>query len=309
MTTDIAFKSIPLDPAIAAMEQRWKDSGIGGLYDLSGPENRERARCIRALLYPKPKLPTGRIEPITIPGPGGDIAARVVYPVNEPNKMVGPAPTLVYFHGGGWILGDMDSHEAHCIRIANATDAVVVNVEYRLAPEFPFPAGADDAIAATRWAHANLARLGGDATRFAVGGDSAGGNFAAVAAVKCRDEGIALAAQLLIYPATDLTGLNDPKVVGAYLGADAQTKSRDLRASPVLADLKGVAPAILGVGHYDFLYNDNMAYVKALQAAGVPLTLRVYPNLNHGFFSYTAISAFSELASDQLCTDLKALLG
>jgi acetyl esterase len=305
VNTEPAFKSIPLDPAIVAMEQRWKDSGIGGLYDQSGPENRERARCIRAFLYPKPKLPTGRIEPITIPGPGGDIAARVVYPVNEPK---GPAATLVYFHGGGWILGDMDSHEAHCIRLANATGAVVVNVEYRLAPEHPFPAGADDAIAATRWVHANLARLGGDAKRLAVGGDSAGGNFAAVVAVKCRDEGIPLAAQLLIYPATDLTGLNDPKVVGAYLGPNASSVCRDLRASPVLADLEGVAPAILGVGHYDFLYSDNMAYASALMAAGVALTLRVYPNLNHGFFSYTAISQASEQASEQLCADLKALL-
>jgi acetyl esterase len=305
MTTDTAFKSIPLDPSIVAMEQRWKDSGIPGLYDNSGPENRERARCIRALLYPKPKLPTGRIEPITIPGPGGDIAARVVWPVNE---VKGQAPTLVYFHGGGWILGDLDSHEAHCIRIANATGAVVVNVGYRLAPEFPFPAGADDAIAATRWVHANLARFGSDAKRFAVGGDSAGGNFAAVAAVICRDEGVPLAAQLLIYPATDLTGLGDPKVTGAYLGADAARHARDLRASPVLANLQGVAPAILGVGHYDFLYNDNMAYAKALQAAGVPLLLRQFPNLNHGFFSYTAISPASEAASEQLCADLKALL-
>ena len=186
---------------------------------------------------------------------------------------------------------------------------VVLNVGYRLAPEDPFPAGLDDAIAATEWAHAHLARLGGDAGKFAVGGDSAGGNLAAVVALHCRDAGIALAAQLLIYPVTDLTGPGHGMVREHYLGADAQTKAANPRVSPRhAASLSGIAPVILGVGAHDFLYNDNMAYVAALRAANVPLLLREYPTLNHGFFSFTAVSPASLGAAQQLCADLGKLL-
>ncbi len=293
-----------LDPTIADMERRWKESGIPGLYSGSGPECRERARNIRSLLYPKPKLPTGRIEPLTIPSAAGDVPARVVWP------HAGPASaTLVYYHGGGWVVGDIDSHEAHCIRIANATGAVVVTVGYRLAPEDPFPAGVDDAWAAMRWVHAKLAQFGGTGRPLAVGGDSAGGNLAAVVAVLCRDAGIALAAQFLLYPATDLTGMNDPLVRDKYLGANGAEKARDPRVSPLLsATLAGVAPAIIGVGVYDFLYKDNLAYAKALRAAAVPLLLREFASLNHGFFSYTAISPASEAAAEALCSDLRAVL-
>ena len=265
---------------------------------------RERARNIRAFLYPKPKLEAGRIEPISIPGPAGDIPARAVWPLGECS-----GATLVYFHGGGFILGDLDSHEAHCIRIANRTGAVVVNVGYRPAPEDTFPAGIDDAWAALRWVHGQIQRFGTDAARLAVGGDSAGGNFAAVMALLARDAGIALAAQLLIYPATDLSQEHDPTVRDFYLGTDAAAKAFDLRVSPRLAPaLAGLAPAILGVGVYDFLYLDNCRYAQALGAAGVPLLVREYPTLNHGFFSCTAVSEDSRIAADQLCDDLKALL-
>jgi acetyl esterase/lipase len=286
------------------MERRWKESGIPGLYEGSGPEMRERARNIRALLYPKPKLASGPIERFTIPGPAGDIGARVVWPLEGR-----PTGTLVYFHGGGWIVGDLDSHEAHAIRLANSAGVVVVNVGYRLAPEHPFPAGVDDAIAATRWVHAHIDRFGGDSAHIAVGGDSAGGNLAAVVAVQCRDEGLALAAQLLLYPATDLTRMGDPAVSGAYLGEQVVQKARDPRVSPALTPtLAGLAPAIIGVGHHDFLYRDNLAYAEALKQAGVPVTLREYPMLNHGFFSYTAISPASEAAAEALCADLRRVL-
>ena len=304
-----------LDPAIAEMDRRWKESGIPGLYEGSGPEMRERARNIRALLYPKPKLPSGRIDRITIPGPAGAIDARVVWPLAADAAGAAPdlAPqstgTVVYFHGGGWILGDLDSHEAHAIRIANATGAVVVNVGYRLAPEDPFPAGVDDAWAATRWVAANLAQFGGVARPLAVGGDSACGNFAAVMAVLCRDAVIPLAAQLLIYPATDLARMGESVVEGLYLGADRAAKARDPRASPIFTPtLAGVAPAIIGVGPFDFLYRDNLAYAAALRKSGVAVLWREYPTLNHGFFSYTAISQDSAAAADQLCGDLRALL-
>ena len=164
-------------------------------------------------------------------------------------------------------------------------------------------------MAATRWVREHIERFGADASRLAVGGDSAGGNLAAVVALLCRDAGIALAAQLLIYPATDLSGPGDPQVRNLYLGAGAAEKARDPRVSPLLtASLAGVAPALIGVGVFDFLYRDNLAYAQALRRAGVALTLREYPTLNHGFFSYTAISRDSEAAADALCADLRAML-
>ena len=296
--------SAPLDPAVADMERRWKESGIPGLYDGGdGPVSRERARNIRALLYPKPKLPAGPIERLSIVGPGGDLAVRVISPVEGAAK-----GTLVYFHGGGWVVGDLDSHEAHVIRLANRAGVAVVNVDYRLAPEHPFPAAVDDAIAAMLWASQRLDRLGGEGEPLAVGGDSAGGNLAAVVAWMARDAGVKLAAQLLIYPATDLSRMANDPVRAAYFGGHFAEVSRDPRASPVLADLKGVAPAIIGVGPHDFLYQDSLAYAQALGAAAVETRLRVFPTLNHGFFSYTAISKACEAAADSLCDDLAELM-
>ena len=294
----------PLDPIIATMERRWHDSGIPGIYaGGNGPVSRERARNIRALLYPKPKLPAGKIERTDITGPDGPIAIEIVWPVEG-----APSGTLVYFHGGGFMIGDIDSHQAHAIRFANTARMVVVNVDYRLAPEHPFPHGIDDAIAAVLWADQNRGRLGGGGKPLAVGGDSAGGNFAAVTAIACRDRGIRLAAQVLLYAVTDMTREGNPDIRQAYFGATFAKDSKSLKASPVLARLEGVAPVIMGVGVHDFLYKDNFAYAAALRAAKVPLTYREFPTLNHGFFSYTAISPVCEEASEQICRDLRDLL-
>lgn len=297
----------PLDPDIAAMERRWRESGIPGLYvGGHGPVSRERARNIRALLYPKPKLPKGRSQRSEISGPNGPILIETIWPVEGE-----PVGTLVYYHGGAYILGDLESHEAHAIRFANRARVVVVNVDYRLAPEHPFPQGVDDGVAAAKWAAKNLATLGGVGKPLAVGGDSAGGNLAAVAAIFCRDAGIAIAAQVLLYPATDKRNIGDPDMRNAYLGSDPAgqaAKSLDVRASPILAKLAGVAPVILGVGPHDFLYQDNVAYAAALRAAGVRLVYREFPTLNHGFFSYTAISKACAAAADLICDDLASML-
>ncbi|KNZ30684.1 MAG: hypothetical protein AD742_21415 [Methylibium sp. NZG] len=274
-----------------------------------GPVSRERARNVRALLYPKPQLPTGAIESHRIDarayGVDGDVPVRIVWP--HATFVAGrPQNTLVYFHGGGFVVGDLDSHEAHAVRLANEAACVVVNVDYRLAPEHRFPAAYDDCLAAVRWASDHINRLGANPQRLAVGGDSAGGNLAAAVALACRDDGPALAAQLLMYPATDLLRLKGlPEK--AYLGEEhLESLGRDPRASPLHASgHAGLAPAILGVGVHDFLYADNMAYAAALRAAQVPLRLRVFPALNHGFFSYTAISDASLRAAELLCADLK----
>src|SRR3954465_13637838 len=196
----------PLDPAIADLQRKWQASGIPGLYaGGSGPVSRERARCIRAFLYPRPTLPAGTLERFSIPGPNGQILVERVAPAEG-----APIGTLVFFHGGGFIIGDIDSHQAHAIRLANRARVVVLNVDYRLAPEHPFPQGVEDALAALRWAASRLERLGGGGKPLGVGGDSSGGNFAAVAAICCRDEGLPLAAQLLLYPVTDLSRDGNP---------------------------------------------------------------------------------------------------
>lgn len=304
----------PLDPAIAEIGKRWHEAGIPDLYagclePHGGEVSRERARNVRAFFYPKPKLPTGKIENLTIDGKAfgvdAQIPIRIIWP-HESFVAGKPASTLVFFHGGGWVVGDMDSHEAHCIRHANEAECVVVTVDYRLAPEHKFPAAYNDSWAATRWAYQNIARLGANAKRLAVGGDSAGGNLAAAVALACRDSGIALAAQLLVYPATNLGQLKGTPEL-AYLGEDSEHLATDPRASPFhAASHVGLAPAIIGVGPYDFLYKDNLAYADVLRKADVPLTYREFPTLNHGFFSYTAISKDSEAAALQLCHDLKA---
>jgi acetyl esterase/lipase len=306
--------SAPLDPVIADIGRRWKEMGIPDLYEgcldmpSGGEVSRERGRNVRAFFYPKPKLPTGKMESLTIDGNefgvNAQIPVRIIWP--HESMCAKPTSTLVFFHGGGWVVGDMDSHEAHCIRHANEAECVVVTVDYRLAPEHKFPAAYNDSLAATKWAYQNIARLGGNAKRLAVGGDSAGGNLAAAVAVACRDAGIALAAQFLVYPATNLGQLKGAPEK-AYLGEDVDVLAKDPRVSPYHAPSHaGLAPAIIGVGTHDFLYKDNVAYAKVLRDAGVAVTYREFPTLNHGFFSYTAISKDSLAAAQLLCQDLKA---
>ena len=307
--------SAPLDPALASIGQRWRDAQIPDIYEgclapHGGPVSRERARNVRAFFYPKPDLPKGIIEKRTVDGKAYgidcNIPVQIVWP-HASHSPEGPLNTLVYFHGGGFVVGDLDSHEAHAVRLANETDCVVVNVDYRLAPEHRFPAAYDDCLAITRWACQHIDVLGRQSKRFAIGGDSAGGNLAAAVAIACRDLDIQLAAQLLMYPATDLLRLKGMPEK-AYLGEEnLDLLGLDPRASPKYAKTHvGLAPTILGVGPHDFLYADNMAYASILRDAKVPLTLREFPTLNHGFFSYTGISSDSLAAAQLMCADLKS---
>ena len=307
--------SAPLDPALASIGQRWRDAQIPDIYEgclapHGGPVSRERARNVRGFFYPKPDLPKGIIEKRTVDGKAYgidcNIPVQIVWP-HASHSPEGPLNTLVYFHGGGFVVGDLDSHEAHAVRLANETDCVVVNVDYRLAPEHRFPAAYDDCLAITRWAYQHIDVLGRQSKRFAIGGDSAGGNLAAAIAIACRDLDIQLAAQLLMYPATDLLRLKGMPEK-AYLGEEnLDLLGLDPRASPKYASTHvGLAPTILGVGPHDFLYADNMAYASILRDAQVPLTLREFPTLNHGFFSYTGISTDSLAAAQLMCADLKS---
>ena len=295
-----------LDPLIADLNARLKAAGLADMFtNTTGPQARAMGVRARDEFYPTPNIPVGSSEDAIIPSPEGDIAVRIVRPAHGR-----ATATVVYFHGGGWIVGDLDSHRAHAARIANECDAVVVNVAYRLAPEHPFPAGVNDAIAATRYVAAHIDRFGGDPSKLAVAGDSAGGNLAAVVAIWCRDNDIRLAAQLLIYPATDLRGIPDDGAGRSYLGGDNwRTVAADWRVSPITAhSLAGMAPVILGVGAHDFLYQDNLAYVAALRAQGAALDFHEFPTLNHRYFSYTGISDVCLAAAQQLCAALKRQL-
>lgn len=233
----------------------------------------------------------------------------------------------MFFHGGGWIAGGArTTHRQHARRICLQTGARVVSVEYRLAPEHPFPAAYEDCLAVTEWCAAEAG-----AARLAVGGDSAGGQLAASVALACRDKGIDLAAQLLIVPVIDAAGgYADAAVNQTYPSRQENTEgygltttgmrdfvlwyagtelTADWRLSPLAADSHaGLAPAIIHTGGYDVLRDEGARYAEVLRAAGVPVRHRVWPSLNHGFMGLGGVSATAERAAARACRDLAEVL-
>lgn len=309
---------MPLDPGLAAMLEKMRNADAEIQFGGTPQQARARLQYTRATFYPPVILPVTSSEEVSLPGPAGAVPARILRPAAS-----SPLPTVVYFHGGAWMVGDLDSHDGHARRIANRVPAVVVNVAYRLAPEDPFPAGYEDALAATLWAVEHAADLGADKNLVVVAGDSAGGNLAAAVALTCRDRGIPLAAQLLVYPATDLAGeypsrerlgqgeyflkVGRSGAPGGYVRNSADLM--DPRVSPLrAASLAGLAPLVLGIGEYDPLRDEAIAFAEAVRRAGVPVVLRDYPGLMHGFFGMGSVSEASERASDELCTDLARML-
>jgi len=258
------------------------------------------------------------VEDITVPGGDGPRPARVYRP-----SAPGQLPTIVLLHGGGFVIGDLDTHDLTARTLANACAAVVVSVDYRLAPEHPWPAGVEDAIAATRWASTALASLGGD-SRLAVAGDSAGGNLAAVTAQAMRDEGIELAGQLLLYPVTDRRGSypsHEENGTGYFLDLDTMmwfdqqyvghlrdVDVTDPRLAPLHGDLEGLAPAVLVVAEFDPLRDDGLAYAAALSAAGVPVEVRRFDGMIHGFVDMGRHSPAAQAALDETCALFRKVL-
>jgi acetyl esterase len=316
---------MPLDPPVAAVLEMLANSGTPmSMVNGTPQEAREGFRTMTVGMRDPATLAQVRsVEDAAIPGPTGDIAIRTYRPDTD-----GPVPTVVYFHGGGFVIGDLDTQDDHARLICRDVEAVVVSVDYRLAPEHPFPAGYEDCLAATRWAADNVADLGGDADRIAVAGDSAGGNLAAaVALTTTRDGGPKLAAQLLLYPGVDFREDDDlhPSRVengeGLFLTAEdmrwfrsqylqAEGDSTDPRASVLLApDLTGLPPAVVGTGEYDPLRDEGEAYAKALESAGVKVVLRRYDGLIHGFFGMGVWSERSAAAAKDLCEEFRTLLG
>lgn len=260
-----------------------------------------------------PGDPVASIDNRDIPGPGGPLRVRLY------RDAPGALPITVFFHGGGFVAGSLDTHDNICRCLARRAGSLVISVDYRLAPEAPFPAAVKDACAALAWAHRNARELGGDAARIAVAGDSAGGNLAAVAAQHWRDHGPALRHQLLLYPLTDWrvdTESYRNYAKGYYLSWEMmdwftrqylpdQHAADDLRASPLRArDLSGLPSATVITAEYDPLRDEGEAYARAMRDAGVAVELHRWPGQIHGFASMLgAIDA----ADQALSTAARAL--
>jgi acetyl esterase len=273
------------------------------LETLSPAAAREARRRLTAVYAGRP-TPVASVADLEIDGDHGTALSARHY---APPETGGPHPLLVYYHGGGFTYGDLDTHDGVCRILCRHGGAHVIAVDYRLAPEHPFPAAVEDARAALDWGFANATRLGADPTRIGVGGDSAGGNLAAVVSgLAARDGGPAPALQLLIYPVTDMTMRHRSRELFAdgflltdaemdwfednYLGRE-RTQAGDPRASPLVAeDLSGLPPAFVVTAAFDPLRDEGEAYAQALQQAGTPVTLRRFPGFIHGFVNAAGVS-------------------
>jgi len=270
------------------------------IIDLPVPDAREMYRGIAATLDAQ-GVAIGKVEDRNIPGPDGEIPVRIYTPVAAGSDAL---PVLVYYHGGGWVIGDLETHDALCRTLANEAGCKVVAVDYRLAPEHVFPAAVDDCYAALKWVEANGASIGVDATRIAVAGDSAGGNLAAVISqIAKAEKGPRIALQLLIYPVTDTdidTGSYKENESGYFLERDGMiwffdhylkgTDRNDPRVAPLKAtSLAGLPPAYVVTAGFDPLRDEGRAYAEALKAAGVPTEHVNYEGMIHGFFNLQGV--------------------
>jgi len=306
---------MPLDPDAQTLLDMVKEANRPAFETVSPAEARAAFMAARPVLGPEP-MPVAELRDLAIPGPAGPIPARLYRPSEG-----GSLPALVFFHGGGWVVGNIDSHDTVCRHLANRADCAVVSVDYRLAPEHKFPAAVEDCFAATAWAADNNAALGIDARRLAVGGDSAGGNLAAVVSLMARDRGAPrISYQLLIYPAVDaaMTHPSIARFAEGYLLTRATMRwfydqylrapedAADWRVSPLAAaDLVGVAPAFVLTAGFDPLCDEGDAYAARLAAAGVPVRHRRFADQIHGFAMNGKIIRAAEAALDDTAAALK----
>jgi len=287
---------------------------IGGSEILPVADARERRRH-DARVFRGREIAVGKVTDRSVPGPAGEIPVRLYRPAG-----VTQPPLVVYFHGGGHVIGDLDTHDQPCRHLASQIPALVLAVDYRMGPEHRFPAAVDDALAAFRWAQHNAQELGADPRRVAVAGDSAGGNLAAAVAQLAAAQGDGPAHQALIYPVTDYSR-NHPSYdlfgEGFFLTAEemgwfrenyfAEDAQRlDPRASPLLADdLSGLAPAFVLTCGFDPLRDEGEAYAERLQDAGVPTTLRREPDLVHGFVNAVGLGGRAREAMDGIAASMR----
>jgi acetyl esterase len=310
-----------LDPDAATVYRAFLEAGRPPYETVSPIEARELYLKGRVVTNPEPPE-LKSIQPLAIPSPVGTIPARIYTPIKL-RQAGGLAPGLVFFHGGGWVIGDLDSHDVVCRKLAGEGQLIVISVDYRLAPEHKFPAAVDDAIAATKWIAGNARQLGIDASRLVVGGDSAGGNLAAVVAISARDgNGPAIAGQVLIYPATDFAMTHpshrEPETSillthsvirwfrDHYLNGAADVG--DWRASPARAGtFARLPPAYVLTAGADPLRDEGDEYAKRLKEAGVAVTYRTFPGQFHGFFTMGKLLRQANVAAAEIGAWLKAL--
>ena len=279
---------------------------------------------IRATRKPRRHIPVERVYDRTVPGADGapDVPVRVYHPLSEGTRPAG-LPLILYFHGGGFVLGDLDATDACCRRLANGAGGIVISADYRLAPEHPFPAAVQDSWSVARWAAEHGAELGGDPDRLVVSGDSAGANLATVTAMVARDRGgPAIAFQVLIYPVVDQRrkahGAHVKKAAAVltlehqrwfseqYLGSDGDRSN--VLASPILGRLDGLPPAHIVTGEADPLRNEGEEYARLLNEAGVSATVRRYPGMFHGFFNLPDDIPLAEQANTDVHNIVRAAL-
>jgi acetyl esterase len=312
---------VTLDPDAAAVFKAFQDAGRPPYESGTPAEARELYLKGRVVSNPEPPE-LKSVQPLAIPSPAGSIPARIYTPMTL-RQAAGLAPCLVFFHGGGWVIGDLDSHDVVCRKLADAGQLVVISVDYRLAPEHKFPAAVDDAITATAWIAANARQLGIDASKLSVGGDSAGGNLAAVVSLAARDgNGPAIAGQVLIYPATDFAMTHpshrEPETSillthsvikwfsDHYLNGAAD--AADWRASPArAATLAGLPPAYVLTAGADPLRDEGNEYAQRLKDAGVSVTYRSFPGQFHGFITMGKLLQQANVAAAEIGDWLKAL--
>src|SRR6516162_4148051 len=284
-----------LHPQIVQALEAMARAGLRPIEELTPAEARAQLEATAGARDAEP-LPVAKVEERQIPGPEAEIRLRFYWP-----DLLPPAPAILYYHGGGHVIGSLDTHDLVARNLCAGVGALVASVDYRMGPEHKFPAAVDDSFAALRWVHANAAELGADPGRIGVHGDSAGANLAAVVALLARDAGSpSLRLQSLVYPVADygMAGASYKKYAQGYglLTRESMVwfrnhylrrpdEAEDWRASPInAASFSGVAPAIVITAECDVLHDDGERYAAALRGAGVPVEYKEYPGMIHGFF-------------------------
>jgi len=284
-----------LHPQIQRVLQVMAEAGLQPIEAMTPAEAREQMEATAQARKAEP-LPVARVDERLIPGPAGHIRLRLYWP-----NTAGPVPAIVYYHGGGHVIGSLDTHDLVARNLCAGAEAVVASVDYRMGPEHKFPAAVEDSFAALEWVHANAKKLGADSGKIGVHGDSAGANLAAVIALMARDAGSPrLRLQSLVYPVADygLAGDSYDKYAQGYglLTRESMvwfrnhylrspTDAEDWRASPIKApSFGGVAPAIVITAECDVLHDDGERYAEALRRAGATVEYKDYPGMIHGFF-------------------------
>jgi len=299
---------MPVDPQIQVLLDR--AAGLPGTHTLSVAAARKRYDALVPAL--PPSAPIAAVRERVIDGPGGPLKLRIYTPMGA-----GPFPLIVFFHGSGFVLCSLDTHDGMCRNLCGGIRAVVVSVDYRLAPEHPFPAAPDDCLFATRWSAKNAASINADANHILLAGDSAGGNLAAVTALRLRDEGgPAIAGQLLIYPATAhcSSGMNSYAENAEGYGLTRDTmewfwnhyatpaEAKNPHAAPLEApSLANLPPALIQTAEYDPLRDEGELYGEKLRAHGVPVTITRWHGMNHGFLFWVNAVTKATAAMEEAC--------